>query len=97
MAKRVLNTHPSLALEAYSGKYVNKIYGNAEITFVNNILTVKQPNNFNFPLQHWNYDTFMGSSINWWWGKSIVQFSLNSEGQVAGFSIDGIAYSKEKK
>ena len=97
LAKRVLNSHPSLALEAYSGKYVNKIYGDAEVTFVNDFLTVKQPNNFNFPLQHWHHDTFTGSSINWWWGKSIVQFSLDNEGHVAGFSIDGIAYIKEKK
>ena len=96
LGKRVLNTHPSLGLEAYTGKYVNKIYGNAEVTLVNDLLTVKQPNNFNFPLQHWNYDTFMGSSVNWWWGKSIIQFSLDSEGKIAGFSIDGIMYSKEK-
>ncbi len=96
LAKRVLNTNPSLALGAYSGKYVNTIYGNAEVELKNEILTVKQPNNFNFPLQHWHYDTFIGSNSNWWWGKSTVQFSLDSEGKVAGFSIDGIAYSKDK-
>jgi CubicO group peptidase (beta-lactamase class C family) len=96
LAKRVLNTHPSLALGAYSGKYVNTIYGNAEVELKNEILTVKQPNSFNFTLQHWHYDTFIGSNSNWWWGKSTLQFSLDSEGKVAGFSIDGIAYSKDK-
>ncbi len=94
--KRVLSTHPSLALEAYTGKYTNKIYGNAEVELKDATLIVKLPNNFNFLLQHWNYDTFMGSSVNWWWGKSGVQFSLDSEGKVAGFSINGILYSKEK-
>lgn len=96
IAKRVLNTHPSLALEAYSGMYGNKVYGKAEVILVNDVLTLKQPNHFNFSLQHWHFDTFMASSVNWWWGKSTVQFSLNSEGKVSGFSIDGIAYIKEK-
>jgi CubicO group peptidase (beta-lactamase class C family) len=96
LAKRVLNTRPSLALEAYSGKYTNKIYGNAEVELKDATLIVKLPNNSNDLLQHWNYDTFMGSSVNWWWGKSMVHFSLDSEGKAAGFSMDGVLYSKEK-
>ncbi|CAH0997997.1 D-aminopeptidase [Emticicia aquatica] len=96
LAKRVLNTQPSLSLPFYTGKYVNKVYGNAEVELINEKLTLTLPNKFIYTLQHWNFDTFMGSSVNWWWGKSTFQFSLDSEGNASSLSMDGIVYIKEK-
>jgi CubicO group peptidase (beta-lactamase class C family) len=97
LAKRVLNTHPSQPLATYIGKYESELYGTAEVTLKNDALIVTQPNNISFTLEHWNFDTFLGMSNNWWWGKSGVQFSLDAEGKSAGFSLDGIPFSKVKK
>jgi CubicO group peptidase (beta-lactamase class C family) len=96
LAKRVLNTKPSLPMQAYTGKYTSKIYGNAEVVLNNDLLEVKLPNNMSFTYQHWHYDSFMGNSKNWWWGKSSIQFILDSEGNVTEFIQDGISYMKEK-
>ena len=94
--KRVLNTKPSLGLKSYCGKYINTIYGNADVITENDLLKINLPNNFNLKLSHWNYDTFRGVYNDWWIGKSNVQFLLDTNGIVSGFSLDGILYQKEK-
>ncbi|MBS1576906.1 MAG: serine hydrolase [Bacteroidetes bacterium] len=94
--KRNVNTKPSVELKAYCGNYSNTTYGNAEVVLENDLLRIKLPNSFNLTLSHWNYDTFKGVYNDWWVGKSIVQFSLDNNGVVSGFSIDGIPYQKDK-
>ena len=94
--KRVLNTKPSLELKSYCGNYQNATYGTAEVVIENNSLQLKLPNNFSLNLNHWNYDTFKGVYNDWWVGKSNVQFLLDNNGAVTGFSLDGILYQKEK-
>ena len=93
-ATRVMNTHPSLPLQAYSGKYSNDIYGSAEIIFANDYLLLKFPNNINLKLTHWNYDTFSASFLNAWMGKVTLHFTLDDAGKVAQFETDGMVYSK---
>lgn len=94
--KRVQNTKPSLELKFYCGNYSNTIYGAGEVVLENDLLKVKLPNNFTLALSHWNYDTFKGKYNDWWAGKSVVQFLLDNNGIVIGFSIDGIQYQKDK-
>ncbi|MEA5140434.1 serine hydrolase [Arcicella rigui] len=94
LAKRVINTRPSLPLTAYTGKYENEVYGSLEVILKNDILVLTQPNNISFSLEHWHYDTFLGQSNNWWWGKSGVQFSLDFEGKSGSLSLDGIPFRK---
>ena len=89
-----MNTRPSLPLPAYTGKYENEVYGSLEVILKNNILVLTQPNNISFSLEHWHYDTFLGQSNNWWWGKSGVQFSLDFEGKSGSLSLDGIPFRK---
>ena len=94
LSKQVKNTKPSLDLANYAGKFSNKIYGSAEIEIKDGALALKLPNNIQFNLQHFHYDTFLGKSIYWWEDKTLIQFSLNIEGKVSGFSIFGINYTK---
>lgn len=94
-SKRVLNTNPSLPLEAYAGTYTNEIYGDAAINLANGVLTVKFPNNISLVLQHWNYNTFRGTYNYDWYGKANFTFALSDEGKVTGFDFDGIVYSKK--
>lgn len=93
-AKRVLQTNPSLPLEAYTGKFTNEIYGDAEIVLSNNQLKIQFPNNVTLTLNHWHYDTFRGVFNYEWYGKSWITFSLNSEGKIAQFDFDGVVYNK---
>ncbi len=94
-AKRVLNTHPSLALSEYAGKYNNEIFGKAEIVFANDTLLLKYPNNITLRLNHWNFDTFVGHFTYPWIDKTTVSFSLNQQGKISHFEMDGMIYDKE--
>ncbi len=97
LSKRVMGTKPSLDLKEYAGKYSNPLYGDAEILLQQDSITIHFPGNaFNMVLKHWHYDTFRGYFNYWWVGKTFVQFTLNADGKVAGFSFDGIGYSKTK-
>ena len=96
LLKQVKGTHPSLLLQEYTGKYTNKVYGGAEVTFTNDSLNVKfTDGKFSLLLQHWNYETFRGYYNYWWWGKSFIQFSIDNFGKVSGLSMEGISYDKE--
>jgi hypothetical protein len=89
-----MNTKPSLALSDYAGSYENDIYGNAEITAGGDSLLLKYPNNNNISLRHWNFDTFAGKYMYDWNGKTYVQFSLDADGKVAQFEMEGLVYKK---
>ena len=95
VTKRVKDTHPSVPLQAYTGKYVSGIYGDAELVLKDDSLVVKLPGKISLSLRHWNYDTFRGWYNNWWWGKSFIQFTLDTQGKISGLSIDGILFNKE--
>lgn len=90
--KRVLNTKPALPLDLYKGKFINQVYGDAEVVLENQQLTVKFPNNISLRLEHWNFETFMGYYNYTWYEKSMINFKLSPEGKVAGFDFDGIEY-----
>jgi CubicO group peptidase (beta-lactamase class C family) len=94
--KRVQNTHPSLPLKSYAGKFVNELYGSTEVFNMNDSLVIRLPKKYSLNLTHWNFDTFTGQFNNWWFGKTQVQFLLNTDGAVSGFLLDSILYKKEK-
>lgn len=93
-AKRVLGTHPSLALADYAGKYSNDIYGEAEVSLKDGSLYITYPNDNELKLDHWNYDFFKGSFNHFWWDESGVQFFLDNDGKVSQFEMEGIVYKR---
>jgi hypothetical protein len=95
--KRVLNTHPSLSLNEYAGVYEDPLYGKVVISFENNELSFLINNNSSTgKLTHWNYNSFKAEFTKKWYGKSDLQFQLNTEGKVDGINLDGFQYKKSK-
>lgn len=95
--KRVLNTLPSLALSEYAGTYEDALYGKVVISFENNELTFLVNNHSSTgKLSHWNFNSFKAAYTKKWYGKSDLQFLLNTEGKVDGLNLDGFQYKKTK-
>jgi CubicO group peptidase (beta-lactamase class C family) len=94
--KRIMNTHPSLPLKSYTGKFVNTLYGSIEVAIGNDSLVLHLPKRYSVNLSHWNFDTFSGTFNNWWFGKTKVQFLLDASGAVSGFLMDDNLYKREK-
>ena len=92
---RVLNTHPTLPLAAYAGRYNSETFGNAEIILSNDSLQLIYLNNMSLRLSHWNYDVFRGTWTYEWNDKTLVQFFLNTEGKVERFEMNGLVYKKQ--
>ncbi len=97
LAKRVTDTRPSLPLTAYVGKYVNEIYGAVDLLIEKDSLILNLPDGISLRLRHWNYDTFQGEYNYWWFGKSFVHFSVNTEGNISALSLEGISFNKENR
>lgn len=95
-AQRVLNTKPSLALEAYTGVYNDPLYGSISVTLNNGVLQVANIKLGTGKLTHFNYDTFVIEWDHKWEGKTNLQFLLNTVGKVATADFDGIQLTKTK-
>jgi len=96
LAKRVLNTHPSLPQAAYTGKFSNRKLASIEVVLKDSTLTVIMPGNIGISLQHWHYDVFRGSFSRWWFGNTWVQFLPGKEGKMAALQIDGTEYGTDR-
>ncbi len=89
---RTLNTRPSLPLEAYTGSYTDRMYGDVEVKIENGKLVLKfLPNpDLTGDLAHWHFDTF---EVEWrkkfpFFGKGKVQFLMNEQGKVTEMRIN---------
>lgn len=89
-SSRVENTKPSLELPKYEGKYNDNSYGEAEVIFNNEKLTLQLPAKdvFTSEMEHWHYDTFKIKFKDDFLPEGFVTFSFNSKGEVTGFKID---------
>ncbi|HTQ27883.1 MAG TPA: serine hydrolase [Puia sp.] len=96
-ARRVMGTRPSLPLASYAGHYSNEVYGDADILMEGDSLSMKLPNNISFKLRHWNFDSFVGYCNHAWWDQSFVKFTLDGEGKIAQFDMDGQVYLSATK
>ena len=90
-AQQKPNTHPSLALDAYVGRYEDAIYGPAEIRREGDglaiVLLPSQRRLFG-ALAHWHLDTFRVDWPDAFLPFGLVRFELDHTGKVAGFRID---------
>ncbi|MFB0516800.1 MAG: DUF3471 domain-containing protein, partial [Candidatus Neomarinimicrobiota bacterium] len=86
---RAKKSKPSLPLKAYAGNYCNDYYGTATINHTKGRLVLHMNNHPNVEgvLEHWHYDTFVSKWNDPMWGESYVTFVLDSEGEVAEFSV----------
>jgi CubicO group peptidase (beta-lactamase class C family) len=96
VAKRVLNTNPSLAIENYTGKYTDPLYGEIIVTAKGNSLSVNLNNFMKATLDHWHYDTFRGWFEKKWYGEGNASFSLGLDGQISKLNFEGMEFVKVK-
>lgn len=88
-AARVMDTSPSLPLEAYVGKYHDPLYDNAEVSLVDGALQIRfwDDETQILNLEHWHYDTFRASWINPAKGQKFVYFTLGDDGNVEHLNV----------
>jgi CubicO group peptidase (beta-lactamase class C family) len=86
-ASRIPDTSPSLALSAYSGLYVDELYGEIEISETDGLrLSFGE---LSADLGHWHHDTFEARWRHAWMGTMPVSFTIGIDGKVATLSTLG--------
>jgi hypothetical protein len=91
-AKRVFNTHPTHLLEAYTGTYHSKIYGDIKVSLENGSLKLDFAHtpDYSAKLRHWHYDVW---EVDWdldhaWFDFGTVQFNMNNNLEIIGMDFD---------
>ncbi len=94
---RVLNTKPTLALEAYAGTYQHKMYGTVKVTATSAGLSF----NFNDYLYqeaaHWHYDTFRAPKHPKWRFELMYDFNIGPDAQVQDMNVFGQRFVRVKE
>jgi hypothetical protein len=82
---RLKDTKPSLAPEAYTGRYTSAVYGDAEITLEDGVLTLEPKAHpaTSGRLDHWQFDTYLCTWTDPVWDQSPVYFDLDDAGTVS--------------
>jgi CubicO group peptidase (beta-lactamase class C family) len=94
-AKRVLNTKPSLPLEAYAGKYSDPFYGTMDVTLENGKLKLTVSKNLTATFDHWQFDTFEAKWSKGWWDPDLIKFELSPVGsEVTSMNLDGVVLKR---
>jgi CubicO group peptidase (beta-lactamase class C family) len=93
-AKRVANTRPNLALEAYAGEYQDPLYGTLVIKVEGDNLVAVSNNFLKGTFAHWHYDTFRGWFEKKWYGKGNLSFVLGTDGKVKTANFDGFEFRR---
>ncbi len=90
-SKRIPNTSHSLQISAYTGRYIDKMYGNAEIIEKDGdlILTLLPSKElYTGKLEHFHYDTFKVTFNDPFLPFGLITFHFNSNGEIHNFTID---------
>ena len=95
IAKRVPNTTPSHALDAYAGTYENASYGTVNVRVDNGALVFKW-NRLEAKLAHVHYDTFNTYSVEEELDED-VQFHLAADGSIKSLTLFGEEFTRKKK
>lgn len=91
-SKRVLNTTPSLSLDAYVGTYHTPVYGNIYVKKKGEelVLAFERSAPLTADLSHWHYDTFEMHfrKTHPWFTFGTVNFTTNNNQEVTGIEFD---------
>jgi CubicO group peptidase (beta-lactamase class C family) len=86
--ERAKDTKPSLSLDKYAGTYQDEMYGDVKVELdETGKLVVRYGRAFTGDLEHWHYDTFQATWRDRGLGKSLITFTLNSQGKVDTLNI----------
>ncbi len=81
-SSRIKDTKPSYDLAKYEGKYQDELHPSLLVKHADGKLTVDF-NTFIFDLEHWHYDTFLGTDRTHTLPKTLITFDQTSDGGVA--------------
>lgn len=83
---------PAAPAASYAGAYANDFFGDVTVTEKDGRLTLAMgPNRQEFPLKHWNRDTFtFESETETLVGTSGVFFSLGPDGRAASVTVENL-------
>jgi CubicO group peptidase (beta-lactamase class C family) len=87
--RRVPNTRPTLALERYTGTFVDSLYGAVTVTMEGENLRLRSSSTQAATLEHWQYDTFRTRWDDWWRGRGSVTFIVGPNGSADRLEIGG--------
>ena len=85
---RVPGTRPSLELARYAGTYADSLAGPLVITLEQGRLRARLGAGFEGWLEHWHYDTFIGTWDDRRTGRSPLTFTIGASGAVATVTFD---------
>jgi CubicO group peptidase (beta-lactamase class C family) len=91
--KRVSGTQPSISVDKLLGKYQNSQYGNIEISKEGDKLHFNLNNKITGTLTHWHYDTYQIAYDIVWYGKSLINFRLDSEANIGYLESNGARFN----
>ncbi|HEX3101401.1 MAG TPA: serine hydrolase, partial [Pyrinomonadaceae bacterium] len=95
-AMRKTGTAPNLPLEAYAGRYSDPFYGSIDIQLSNGKLRANLGGGLEADLEHWQFDSFMGTWNKSWWDQSLFTFSISPVApNVDSITVDGATLKKE--
>jgi CubicO group peptidase (beta-lactamase class C family) len=88
-AGRLAGTQPSLAPEAYAGRYRNAVYGDVVIEVTGGALVLRYAPEYVADLEHWHHDTFRGHWRQRGFGQAFASFSLDARGRASRLELEG--------
>ncbi|PYP66020.1 MAG: serine hydrolase [Gemmatimonadetes bacterium] len=88
-ARRIPNTHPSLALDQYAGAYADSLVGDVTVSLENGKLRLRASSTHVGTLEHWEYDTFRLRWDNSWEGTQFATFTIGRDGVPSRLDLGG--------
>lgn len=96
-SRRVPDTHPSLPISSYAGKYSDPFYGSLEIVAENGKLKAILNKDLSAELSHWQFDTFMGTPSQNWYPEILFTFGVSPiSSDVESVSVEGAVFKRER-
>lgn len=89
-AARIEGTRPSLPPHAYTGTYVDPMYGELQIVEEGTRLHLSWGPLEAAALEHWHHDTFVAPGSGLGGDRVFLTFRLNARGEVTAVDVDGI-------
>ncbi len=96
-SKRQPNTKPTLALDAYAGKYSDPYYGTIELEIVEGKLRARIDRETYADLEHWEKDSFLAKSNKPWQGESLMRFEVKPDTKEIELIWGGQRFKRQAK
>jgi CubicO group peptidase (beta-lactamase class C family) len=92
---RVSGTRPSLAMEAYAGRYADPLYGDVKILAEGGALRLDRGLSLGGRLEHWHYDTWRTVPDLEWVDAVYVRFVLDAQGRPSRLGLGDLGEAED--